>query len=391
MVKNNWLYIGVLLLAGTSFNADAQLSVSAYFSSGMVIQRDQKIPVWGNGVPGHKITVRIGHDKAYARVAKDSVWHLLLPSRKASTVPTDLRIADGRNSLAIKDILIGDVWLCSGQSNMELELKKDHFFSMGKSFGYQPLIRLYNGRPAGRHVYGIAYNDSLRARLTVPKFYQGEWSHSDSLHAVEFSAIGYYFAKVLTDSLHIPIGIMDLSIGGAPIESFISREALKESTDFAAKVKGNWLANDHLPVWVRMRGMENVGQDATVFIDGNGPNHAYKPGFAYESGIAPMKLRIKGVLWYQGESNAQEIDRVREYKDLQKLLIHSYRHHFRNSRLPFYWVQLSSVDTTYYKSGLWPDFRNQQLALWMETAHSGMVVSHDIGGRKQSIQSIKRK
>lgn len=111
-----------------------------------------------------------------------------------------------------------------------------------------------------------------------------------------------------------------------------------------------------------------------------GLNHAYKPGFAYAAGIQPLlSFPIKGIIWYQGESNSLEIERVNEYPALMKLMINDYRSKWKNKKMPFYWVQLSSIDTVAYQSRFWPQFRNDQRTLLTEVKHSGMAVSSDLG------------
>src|SRR5690606_12051940 len=116
--------------------------------------------------------------------------------------------------------------------------------------------------------------------------------------------------------------------------------------------------------------------------DNHGPNHSYKPGFAFTSGIKPLKdFPIRGVLWYQGESNAQEIDRVVEYNMLQKLMVSELRDLYKQPDLPFYYVQLSSIDTLHYKGQLWREFRNQQRLFLQENKDTGMAVTSDVGAK----------
>ncbi|HEY9364139.1 MAG TPA: sialate O-acetylesterase, partial [Chitinophagaceae bacterium] len=212
-------------------------------------------------------------------------------------------------------------------------------------------------------------------------FYENaDWQNCDSNAVKAMSAVGYYFAKNIVASENIPIGLINLSIGGAPIETFISHEALQSSKQFAEKVKGNWLENTSLPEWIRERGKQNIGSNPTGYQDDLGLNHAYKPGFAYAGGVAPIiAMPIKGVLWYQGESNSLELDRVNEYRDLLHLLIDDYRAKWKQPLMPFYWVQLSSIDTANYKSQYWPQFRYEQRKLLKEVKNGGMAVCSDIG------------
>lgn len=359
----------------------AQLQVAGIFSDNMVLQRNSPIRIWGRAVPGKTVTVAFAQQQKQALVQPDSTWRVVLQKQKASTVPQTLFVSCGEETLPLKNILIGDVWLCSGQSNMEWPMQREmHWKEESRNAG-QPLVRLNNPPPAGRYVYGVAYTDSLNRRLTKDSFYLwNQWTVCDSNTVKGMSAVGYYFAKAIVEKENIPIGLINLSIGGAPLETFIGREALQNDSRFAAKLNGNWLENEHLPAWVRERGKQNVGNHPDGFRDDLGPHHAYKPGFAYESGVASLlPFPIKGVLWYQGESNSLEKERVEEYKDLLQLLIADYRKSWKQPTLPFYWVQLSSIDTATYKSQYWPQFRDEQRRLLNSVRNGGMAVCSDIG------------
>jgi len=287
----------------------------------MVLQREQPLRIWGKALPGQKVTVAFDHKIISVNVNADSLWRVSFPKQIATTKPRSVTIICGKEKVELRNILIGDIWVCSGQSNMEWPMAKEAHFGDELKNTNQPLIRFVNPPPAGRYVYGVAYTDSLNKRLNRNDFYQWNgWQSCDSNSVKDMSAVAYYFAKSIVAKENIPIGLINLSIGGAPIETFISREALQNSPQFVAKVQGNWLENEALPQWVRQRGNENVGNNAAE--DDLGPNHAYKPGFAFEAGIKPLlSLAVKGVIWYQGESNSLEAARVAEYQDLQRLLI----------------------------------------------------------------------
>lgn len=372
------LLISLLLLP---LAAAAQLQLAKIFSDNMVLQRGQPVHIWGRDLPGKEVTVIFSGQKMVSMVKADSSWSVFFSRQKANVQPQSIFISSDKENIELKNLLIGDVWLCSGQSNMEWTVSKEMHFRDEVKNAEQPLIRLYNPSPAGRYVYGVAYTDSLNKRLNTFDFYQGSgWENCDSNTVKTMSAIGYFFAKSIIANENIPVGLINLSIGGAPIETFISRETLQNNKRFAVKVKGNWLENDALPVWARERGKQNVGTNSTGFSDDLGLNHAYKPGFAYSSGVAPIvAMPIKGVLWYQGESNSQAKERVDEYGDLLKLMIEDYRKKWKQPRMPFYWVQLSSIDTANYQSQLWPVFRDEQRKLLKQVAFGGMAVCSDIG------------
>ncbi len=379
-MKRSLLFFLVFFVSVVS--AVAQLSLSKIFSNNMVLQRDEPIHIWGKGVPDNSLEVQFGKETITIIVRQDSIWGVFFKKRKASTAPQSLHIASSKQKMELTNILIGDIWLCIGQSNMEWPTAKEMHFEQEKKHTDQPMLRFYNPTYAGKRIFNKSFTDSVLKRLDRREFYMGSWVESDSNTVKQMSAVGYYFGRKILETEQVPIGLINMSIGGAPIETFIGRDCLEEDTLFSSKVKGNWLYNDALPVWVRERGKQNVGDIQVIHKDELGPNHAFKPGFAYSAGIEPLfKMPIKGVIWYQGESNAQEIERVNEYGKLQKLMIEDYRTQWKQPELPFYWVQLSSIDTANYKSNYWPEFRNEQRKLLKEIKHGGMAVSSDIGSK----------
>lgn len=356
----------------------AQLRVAAVFSDNMILQRSQPVHIWGKHIPGKKVTVKFAGIQKQTIVKNDSSWSVFFPSQKANAKPQSISVSSANEKIELKNILIGDVWICSGQSNMEWMMKKEMHWADEKMNTNNPLIRFLNPTPAGRYVYNEKYKDSLLRRLNKDSFYLWNgWKvcHSESIQPM--SAVAYYFAKTITASEHIPVGLINLSIGGAPVETFISRDALKNSNTFSSKQKDNWLYNTNLPNWIRERGRQNVEGVADVPTDEYGPAHAYKPGFAYECGIKPLlSFPVKGMLWYQGESNAEEPERVAEYNELMKLMVNDYRKQWKLPSMPFYFVQLSSIERP-----LWPQFRDEQRKELNEISHTGMAVCSDIGAK----------
>lgn len=365
------------------FYSIAQLKVAEVFSSNMVLQRESPVAVWGKAVPGRVVEVRLGVIMRKTVAGKDSIWRVSMPKQPASHQPQSLLISSGDTAVQLQNILIGDIWICIGQSNMEWPMIKEQHWVDEKNNSNQPNIRLLNPPPAGRNVFGVPYTDSLINRLTVENFYDWNgWQQCDSNSVKLMSAVAYNFAKKVNTETGIPIGIINLSIGGAPLETFISAKTLSHHARFSKKINGNWLTNDALPVWARERGKQNVGNSNKVPADVQGPNHAYKPGFAFEAGIKTLlSLPVKGILCYQGESNAQEIERVNEYAALSALMVSDYRKKWKQPQLPFYFVQLSSIDTIKYKGQLWQQFRDEQRKMLQLIPNSGMAVCSDIGAK----------
>jgi sialate O-acetylesterase len=373
------------------FIATAQLQLAKIFSDNMVLQRNQTIKIWGKARPNELVTVSFANEKHNVLVKYDSNWTVTFKQQKANAQPQSILISGSIEKIEIKNILIGDVWLCTGQSNMEWPMVKEMHYKEEVANSRQPLIRLYNPTYAGKNTFNVSFTDSIIQNLTAEKFYKGKWQTCDSNSFKTMSAVAYYFGKKIVHSTNVPVGLINLSIGGAPLETFISADALKKNEQFSDKLNGDWLTNDALPVWIRERGRQNVGDLPNVPKDEYGNNHSFKPGFAFESGIAPLtNFPIKGIIFYQGESNAQEIERANEYAALSKLMIDDYRTKWRLPQLPFYFVQLSSIDTLKYKGQLWPAFRDEQRKMLQQIPNSGMAVSSDVG-KKDDVHPTNKK
>lgn len=382
------LLILILLLPA---GVQAQLQLGRIFSDNMLLQRDKPVHVWGKCTPGEFVTVTLGKETKSTIVKRDSSWSIYLPPQKANSFSQRLHVTSGKEEINIQDVLIGDVWICIGQSNMEWPVIKEMHYKEEIKGSSQPLLRLYNPAYAGKSIFNSSFSDSVQQLLTPEKFYKGAWQACDSSSFKNMSAVAYYFGKKVTEETGVPIGLVNLSIGGAPLETFIDKNVLKNSDQFSGKVNGDWLDNGALPVWIRERGKQNVLMAQNVAADEQGKNHAFKPGFAYAAGIAPLLFtQIKGILCYQGESNAQEMERLNEYAALTKLMIDDYRAKWENLKLPFYYVQLSSIDTLKYKGQLWPHFRNEQRGMMNLIPNSGMAVCSDIGN-KDDVHPVNKK
>ncbi len=368
-----------------------QLKVASVFTDHMIVQRNKPISFYGTGTIGDVVTVSFLNVIKKVTVANDATWIVSFKKEKASAIAKTVIITSTTRKIIINDILIGDLWLCIGQSNMEWPMQKEKHYELEKKMLNMPMLRFYNASYAGKAVYNKPYSDSILKILDTDSFYKAKWQVSDTNTIKQMSAVAYYFGKEIILSENVPIGLLNLAIGGCPIESFMDEEGLKKDIIFSNKIKGNWLYNTALPVWIRERGRQNLETITPIYKDNYGPNHPYKPGLAYKAGIVPLfKTPIKGILWYQGESNAQEAARVFEYGALLKKMIRNYRKSWKQPKLPFYWVQLSSIDSTRYKSQFWPEFRNQQRMLLDSIKYGGMAVSSDIGAKHNVHPTNKR-
>ncbi|MBO9617508.1 MAG: sialate O-acetylesterase [Niabella sp.] len=291
--------LGVLFCA----QARAQLSVAKIIGNDMVLQQGQPVPVWGRGTPGEMVTVTFKEQKERVTVKADSSWKIALRPLKASFDPAVLEIVSGKETIKLNNVLVGEVWLCSGQSNMEFAMRK-----IGK---LQP--------PPGANwpvkELETAHNKNIRIFLVDRKKMQPDATHAgwavaedDALRS--FSAVGYFFAKELQAQLKVPVGMISAAIPGSRIEPWMPREAFTALDFFKQQT------------------------DSTHKIDGD-------PGKFYTSMIKPLiPFAVKGFLWYQGESNCFLNERL-QYTYKMNALINYWRKEWQNPALPFYYVQIA--------------------------------------------------
>lgn len=366
-------HLSFFLLLMLSTSGFSQLKFADIFTDHMVLQRDAPVRLWGTASKGEPVAIHLLGETHTATLKEDCSWYIELGTLQMSDTPINITLVQGDERQQLNNVLVGDVWLLLGQSNMEWPMQSEAHYEQEIAHAENSLLRFYNPSYIGKNIYAQPYTEEQNRALQAKKMHSGTWEQSDPQSFKSMSAVGYYFGKALAENTQVPIGLINLSVGGAPIETFIDSTALARSR-FKEKVRGNWLENPHLPEWIRQRGAENVGH-------GN-LNHAFRPGFIYQTGIAPItEFPITGILWYQGESNAQEIPRVEEYQQLQDLMVRDLRSKWESPDMPFYYVQLSSIDTLNYKSNYWPEMRYQQLRSLKTLPRSGMAVSLDKGAK----------
>jgi len=355
--------------------ASSQLTIDQPLMDHMVLQHGHVIRLSGKAIPNITVQIRLGENELHeVSTGSDATWVCRVPAHKSSAIPFSLQIDMPGQRLTFKNLVFGDVWLCAGQSNMEFPFRSEAHFKDQFPLKPNPLIRAYAPTYAGKFVAGKKFSDSMMANLNAKDFFKGSWQPLDNNTAPDFSAIGYYFSAIVQQKTGIPIGMINIAVGGSPIEAWMASSSFLHHPRFSNKTDSNWLVNSALPVWVRQRAKENIGDQSLQL------SHAFKPSFIYEAGVNQlMQLPIAGILWYQGESNAQEMERVEEYAELQTMMIDQYRVGWKLPNLPFYFVQLSSIDSTRYQSQYWPLFRANQLQAYTQGHHMGIVASMDKG------------
>lgn len=339
------------------------LQMPEIYTDNMVLQHGRLLTIQGKADAGEKVTVSIDRQKLQAVTGADGKWAVDVRPLKAGG-PYTLTVSTEKRKLVYENVLAGEVWLCSGQSNMEFYLNWSATAAQDVPQAANSNIRFYDMKARWR-TDAVEWDASVLDSLNHLQYYKDtRWTVCSPETAGNFSAVAYYFGKKLQDSLQVPVGLICNAIGGSPTEAWIDRSTLEYR--FPAILR-NWMQNDFIQDWVRGRAALNVKQSSNKL-----QRHPYEPCYLYESGIRPLEqFPVKGFIWYQGESNAHNRE---AHEKLFGLLVESWRKNWGDAELPFYFVQLSSIDRP-----SWTWFRDSQRRLMAEIPHTGMAVSSDRG------------
>ncbi len=408
---------GALILAETVYGAltgdYGGLRLPPVYSSGMVLPRDEHIQIEGTADARTTIKAVLSRDgkvvaERGAMTMADGSWSMELPHMKAGGpytlrftatpmpvnhycsyypqhYPFDLPTLTKAKAqtLTIDSLYFGDLWLASGQSNMELRVDQCNTLDqdLADAARLSGRLHLYN-MPARARTDAVEWPDSVLAftnRLQHMDF-QG-WRTASPEAVARFSAVAFNFGRVLCDSLpDVPIGIICNAVGGSTTESWIDRTTLEWELP---NILRDWRNGDYGQAWARGRMTQNIAHALNKESAAYNPlqRHPYDPAYLFEAAIVPLgHLPVKGVLWYQGESNAHNAEL---HEHLFRLLEQSWRKHFarrwscefqKHPDLPFYVVQLSSLPRP-----SWPTFRDSQRRLCNELPQTWMAVTTDVG------------
>jgi sialate O-acetylesterase len=300
-----------------------------YFRSHAVLQRDVPIPVFGSGPDGAKVTVTFA-GQTLSTTIENSRWEVTLAPMPASSTPATLSIV-GTTTTVAEDVVVGDVWLASGQSNMERQL--------GPRRPQQEIV--------GWKEAAARADFPLIRQYSVPQMSGGEecketygtWTVCTPQTASDFTAVGFFFARAVQPAAGVPIGIIHASKGGSRIESWMSQEAWKSAPEPETRAGQTFRKSNH-----------------------------------FYAMIAPLaRIPIRGVLWYQGESNSNFAS---QYRGLFTSLISSWRELWRQPELPFLFVQIAPFEK------MTPEIREAQFQVLRNTRNTAMVVTTDLGDAK---------
>ena len=355
------------------------LRLPRIFSDHMVLQADAEIPVWGRAPAGAKVTVTFGDEKHNVSANEQGEWRACLREHRANSTPREMLIESADERIQLRDVLIGEVWVCAGQSNMEWTLAQSANGGGELSTAERSTtLRLLYLSGGARGSSG-SYTPQHLANLTPQTFCEGQWEVASSESAGSFSAVAWYFGRHLQQELNVPVGLICPAVGGTPAEAWIPREALEADPELKGLVAGNWLDNERLGEFCRVRGQQNllraIQAGEPIPGDDLGPNHSFKPGFMWSAGIEPLiPYAIRGVIWYQGESNAETPARVCEHGRLFPLLVNQWRKQWAQGDFPFLYVQLPALNRPE-----WPWFREGQRRTLNRLENVGMAITIDTG------------
>ena len=372
---------GATILANTIYTAISKeyagLHIAPIFTDNMVLQRNKPIQFWGKATPNAEITIEFNQNSISSTVFADGSWQVNFPAMAAGG-PHSITFDNGTTSKTITNVLIGEVWLCSGQSNMAFQLKHSHNADEAIANADNNQIRLFDMKEIAP-TNNEEWNEATLQQINQLHYYKpSSWKESTQESAANFSAVGYYFGAMLQEKLGVPIGLINNAIGGSPTEAWIDRYTLEHNPELVNMLY-NWGNNDFIDSWVRERAALNIKQANNTL-----QRHPYQPAYLFESAIAPItQLNIAGTIWYQGESNANNVEL---HEVLLPAMVRSWREVW-GEQFPFYYTQLSSM-----KIGreTWGHFRDSQRRLLNVIPHSGMAVTSDIGAENDVHPTQKR-
>lgn len=347
----------LLALALSRFASAQPLAFSKFFASNMVLQRDTQVPVWGWANPGEQVTVTFAGQSKTAVADGTGRWEIKLDSMAANAAGTNLVATGSSTTLTITNVLVGDVWLASGQSNMGVSLQT----STGGTDELAAISASMDAALRFGELWPQAYADTPSPDLPAsnprplslvssgtnpPKF---KWTLADTTNAQSFSAVACYFARGLRTNLGVPIGIIKDAVASSACQAWTPQWTLESTSELLTYIT-DWNAKNPTPPT---------------------PQSAAQPFTLFNGSIYPlMPMAIKGVIWYQGEANTNDSER---YQKSFPAMIGAWREGFRNPNMPFLFVQLTPY------TGTKPEIREAQAYAAKVVANSAMVVTLDVG------------
>lgn len=373
----------VSLLLGLPAVATADVTLPAVFSDHMVLQRDVELPVWGWADAGEEVTVRLGDAQKTATADDKGNWSLRFWTRKEGG-PLTLTV-EGKNRIEIQDVLVGEVWVCSGQSNMAMSVSRSANFADEQAAADHPQIRMFTV--------------TRKAAEEPQDRCSGNWQVCSPDTVGGFSATAYFFGRELHQELDVPVGLINTSWGGTPVQAWTSYAVQSEKQELQSLLD-DWKQRvadyepeaakeryeKQLAVWQeKAKKAKDAGKRAPRRPQAPtdprlNPHH---PGALFNGMVAPLvPYAMRGAIWYQGESNANRYASELYGMQLQ-LMIKDWRRHW-NDQCPFLWVQLPNYKAPQQapvETSGWVIVQEQMLKS-LALSNTGMAITIDVGEEK---------
>jgi len=356
----NVVFDNFSMLPERSTESAWDLRLAPLFRDGMVLQRNTNVKIWGKSKPEKKIYIEIAGKKYSTISDKEGNWNVVVNPLKAQTGLL-LKVVSENKTLRIHDVAVGEVWLASGQSNMVMRARQSDVATVAKQL-HDDDIRFFIQPhwPSSHRVFNSG----------------GNWIKADTMTAPGFSAVALSFAIELRRKLNVPIGIITSDWGGSIVENWLPFNEL-QTNPVTIPIRNKVLRYQKM---LEKDGQVKVKFPETWYV----PGQRHTPGYLFNGMISPhIPFSLKGVIWYQGESNAYN---SKQYKALFPMMISSWRAQWQMPTLPFLYVQLPGYDGKEAGNEIkdaWPTLREAQLLTLNKLDHTGMVVTLDLGERNQ--------
>lgn len=362
----------LLMLTASVFQSpiQAELKMSSVFGDHMVLQQKQPIRVWGWTKSGQDVTVEFAGQSKSTTADADGRFQLDLAAVNATAEPHSLTIKADETK-TFKDVLVGEVWLCSGQSNMQWNVLSANDADLESLTAKFPNLRLITVPQVGTQ--------------EVQNDFKGEWKACTPETVKDFSAVGYFFGRQLHQTLDVPVGLIDNAWGGSACEAWVRRDLL-EGKDMYEPLLKKWddtaASFDHSAATAKYNEKLKLWQTTKKGNRPRAPRNVlagqHRPSNLYNGVLKPiLGYTIKGCVWYQGETNAS---RAYQYRDLFPLMIQSWRDEWSQGDFSFYWVQLADFrdEKTEPAESDWAELREAQ-TMSMKLPNTGEAVIVDLG------------
>lgn len=340
MKRRVWTLLALMTAAGpllTARCADADVRLPALIGNNMVLQQGIEARIWGTAEPGERVMVRLANQNKTTTASSKGAWQVRLDALKTGG-PFEMTVS-GKNTITLRNVMVGEVWVCSGQSNMWWPVY----------LSANPQQEITEARYPDIRLFTVPFSVAIDPQRDV----NGKWAECSLQTVGGFSAVAYYFGRQLHGALGVPVGLIHSSVGGTPAEAWTSLPALTHDPDFQ-QILVRWSRTPVKP-------------------------GSIAPSSLYNAMIAPLTFYgIRGAIWYQGESNA---GRAYQYRKLFPAMIRDWREAWRQGDFPFLFVQLANLGQRQKDAGApseWAELREAQL-MALSVPNTAMAVVSDIG------------